>query len=146
MQAAKAGVLAFFDTLRVEVGDSVGITIVMPGWIESEITKGKMHQEHGEIGVNQAKRDVRILPQLDQSYSAYLSVSYIVSPKLDCIIPKCHMACCQRLRALLNPLCHLVKSTTSSHGCLKVPTMYDIGPRRREHVQGWKKWHKGVGG
>lgn len=86
MQAAKAGVLAFFDTLRVEVGDSVGITIVMAGWIESEITKGKMYQEHGEIGVNQAKRDVRILPQLDQSYSAYLSVSYIVSPNLDCII------------------------------------------------------------
>jgi hypothetical protein len=82
MQAAKAGVLAFFDTLRVEVGDSVGITIVMPGWIESEITKGKMHQEHGEIGVNQVKRDVRILPQLYQSYSAYMSVSYIVSPNM----------------------------------------------------------------
>ncbi|XP_024356964.1 11-beta-hydroxysteroid dehydrogenase isoform X1 [Physcomitrium patens] len=60
--AGKAGVLAFFDTLRVEVGDVIGITIVMPGWIESEITKGKFIHEDGDIWTDQMERDMHIGP------------------------------------------------------------------------------------
>lgn len=58
MQAAKAAILAFYDTLRVELGSAVGITIVMPGWIESEMTKGKLLSDDGELTVNKRIRDV----------------------------------------------------------------------------------------
>ncbi|KAK3406499.1 hypothetical protein EUGRSUZ_K02702 [Eucalyptus grandis] len=36
--ASKAAVISFYETLRTEIGDSVGITIVTPGVIESEMT------------------------------------------------------------------------------------------------------------
>eukprot|EP00898_Chlorokybus_atmophyticus_P005541 jgi/Chlat1/5989/Chrsp4S06303 len=38
---AKAAVYNFFDTLRVELNDSVGITLVCPGFVKSEMTGGK---------------------------------------------------------------------------------------------------------
>lgn len=41
LQAAKAAKIQLFETLRVEVGSQVGITVVCPGWIESEMTQGK---------------------------------------------------------------------------------------------------------
>ncbi|KAI3759510.1 hypothetical protein L6452_07392 [Arctium lappa] len=36
--ASKAALISFFETLRVEVGSDIGITIVTPGLIESSIT------------------------------------------------------------------------------------------------------------
>lgn len=50
----------FFETLRVEIGDAVGITIATPGWIESEMTKGKVLSEHGDTQVDQETRDVSL--------------------------------------------------------------------------------------
>ena len=50
--------LAFFDTLRVELGSDVKITIVTPGLIESEFTKGKILTKEGEMKVDQELRDV----------------------------------------------------------------------------------------
>jgi hypothetical protein len=49
----------FFETLRVEVGDTIGITIVIPGVIESEMTKGKFLSDDGELSVKPPdQRDV----------------------------------------------------------------------------------------
>jgi NAD(P)-dependent dehydrogenase (short-subunit alcohol dehydrogenase family) len=48
-QSAKAAALQFYETLRVEVGETIGITIVMPGWIESEMTRGKFVGAEGEL-------------------------------------------------------------------------------------------------
>jgi short-subunit dehydrogenase len=48
-QSAKAAALQFYETLRVEVGEMIGITIVMPGWIESEMTRGKFVGAEGEL-------------------------------------------------------------------------------------------------
>ncbi|KAG0558653.1 hypothetical protein KC19_10G043700 [Ceratodon purpureus] len=59
---AKAGILQFFDTLRVEAGDTVGITVLMPGFTESEGTRGKMINENGEMIFNQKKRDEHFGP------------------------------------------------------------------------------------
>ncbi|KAJ8422178.1 hypothetical protein Cgig2_015731 [Carnegiea gigantea] len=39
--ASKAALVAFYQTLRVEVGSDIHITIVTPGFIKSEMTKGK---------------------------------------------------------------------------------------------------------
>ncbi|KAJ0113509.1 hypothetical protein Patl1_01254 [Pistacia atlantica] len=58
--ASKAAMLSFFETLRVEVGSDVGITIVTPGFIESELTQGKFFTREGKIEVDQDMRDVQI--------------------------------------------------------------------------------------
>ncbi|XVF49579.1 hypothetical protein PTKIN_Ptkin04bG0023800 [Pterospermum kingtungense] len=58
--ASKAALIAFFDTLRIELWSDVKITIVTPGYIESEITKGKNLQQEGRIEVQQDMRDVQV--------------------------------------------------------------------------------------
>jgi 11beta/17beta-hydroxysteroid dehydrogenase len=62
LQAANAAVMNFFDTLRTEIGDAVGITIATSGWVESELTKGKVISSHGDTQVDQETRDVRFKP------------------------------------------------------------------------------------
>eukprot|EP00250_Pteridium_aquilinum_P011441 c20074_g1_i1 orf=235-1278(-) len=63
--AAKAAVMNFFDTLRVELGCSIGgITIVTPGWIESGMTMGKFVNKKGSVEVQQDKRDQQVGPLL----------------------------------------------------------------------------------
>lgn len=57
-QASKAAVISFFETLRVELGSEVGITIVTPGLIESEITQGKFLNKEGRMVFDQELRDV----------------------------------------------------------------------------------------
>ena len=61
-QASKAAVVAFYETLRVEVGSDIHIMIVTPGFIESEMTKGKHLAGDGRMLVDEAVRDVRFLP------------------------------------------------------------------------------------
>lgn len=51
--------LMFFDTLRVEFGSDIKITIATPGFIESELTQGKFLEGDGKISVDQDMRDVR---------------------------------------------------------------------------------------
>ncbi|KAL3621572.1 hypothetical protein CASFOL_036484 [Castilleja foliolosa] len=56
--ASKAAVVSFFETLRIEFAPDIGITIVTPGLIESEMTKGKFLNKKGKIVVDQDIRDV----------------------------------------------------------------------------------------
>lgn len=58
--ASKAAVITFFETLRVELGSDIGITIVNPGLIESEMTKGKFLNKDGRMVVDQDTRDVEL--------------------------------------------------------------------------------------
>ncbi|KAI8544017.1 hypothetical protein RHMOL_Rhmol08G0262400 [Rhododendron molle] len=58
--ASKAAVISFFETLRVELGSDIGITIVNPGLIESEMTKGKFLNKDGRMEVDQEMRDVEL--------------------------------------------------------------------------------------
>lgn len=51
----------FFETLRVELGSAVKITIVSPGFIESEMTQGKHLTNDGSMQVDPEKRDVSSL-------------------------------------------------------------------------------------
>ena len=39
LQASKAALISFFETLRVELGSDIGITIVTPGLIKSEMSE-----------------------------------------------------------------------------------------------------------
>ncbi|KAE8682117.1 11-beta-hydroxysteroid dehydrogenase-like 5 [Hibiscus syriacus] len=45
--AAKAALVNFYDTLRLEVNDEVGITIATHGWIRGEMARGKFMLEEG---------------------------------------------------------------------------------------------------
>uniref|UniRef100_A0A9I9CEF6 11-beta-hydroxysteroid dehydrogenase 1B-like n=1 Tax=Cucumis melo TaxID=3656 RepID=A0A9I9CEF6_CUCME len=45
--SSKAAVISFYETLRVEVGRDIGITIVTPGLVESEMTQGKFISKDG---------------------------------------------------------------------------------------------------
>ncbi|KAG8379454.1 hypothetical protein BUALT_Bualt07G0090200 [Buddleja alternifolia] len=56
--ASKAAVVSFFETLRVEFASDIGITLVTPGLIESEMTKGKFLNKDGKMIVDQELRDV----------------------------------------------------------------------------------------
>uniref|UniRef100_A0ACD5UPU1 Uncharacterized protein n=1 Tax=Avena sativa TaxID=4498 RepID=A0ACD5UPU1_AVESA len=58
--ASKAAVLNFAETLRMELGDEVGITVATPGWIESEMTKGKHLSKEGRLEVDQDTRDAQL--------------------------------------------------------------------------------------
>ncbi|GLJ37034.1 hypothetical protein SUGI_0750430 [Cryptomeria japonica] len=60
--AAKAAVINFFDSLRIELGPSVGITVATPGWTESEMTRGKFINRQGDLQFNQDVRDVQLGP------------------------------------------------------------------------------------
>ncbi|KAF0924968.1 hypothetical protein E2562_015034 [Oryza meyeriana var. granulata] len=55
--ASKAAVLNFAETLRVELHGEVGVTVATPGWIESEMTKGKHLSIDGTVEVDQDTRD-----------------------------------------------------------------------------------------
>jgi len=61
-QASKAAVVAFYETLRVEVGSDIHIMIVTPGFIESEMTKGKHLAGDGQMLVDDNVRDLGFSP------------------------------------------------------------------------------------
>ncbi|XP_011073098.1 11-beta-hydroxysteroid dehydrogenase-like 6 [Sesamum indicum] len=56
--ASKAAVVSFFETLRTEFGSDIRITLVTPGLVESEMTKGKFLDKEGKMVVDQDMRDV----------------------------------------------------------------------------------------
>ncbi|KAK7291540.1 hypothetical protein RIF29_06769 [Crotalaria pallida] len=58
--ASKTALVSLFETLRVEIGSDIGITIVTPGYIESELTKGKYLTAEGKVDVDQDLRDVEV--------------------------------------------------------------------------------------
>nr|CAB3499062.1 unnamed protein product [Digitaria exilis] len=58
--ASKAALIRFYETLRAELGSEVGITILTPGYVESEMTKGKGIQKGGEVAVDEETRDAQI--------------------------------------------------------------------------------------
>lgn len=57
-RASSAAIVSFFETLLVEVGPEIKITIVTLGFIESEMTQGKFLLNEGKMEVDQDLRDV----------------------------------------------------------------------------------------
>lgn len=57
-QASKAALTSYYESLRVELAREVTITIVTPGFIESEITEGKELSQKGLIEVNTRFKEV----------------------------------------------------------------------------------------
>ncbi|GJN27818.1 hypothetical protein PR202_gb15870 [Eleusine coracana subsp. coracana] len=62
LMASKAAAVNFYDTLRMELGRDIRITEVVPGVVESEITKGKILSKEGEMKVDQDERDAVLGP------------------------------------------------------------------------------------
>ncbi|KAF6137914.1 hypothetical protein GIB67_041787 [Kingdonia uniflora] len=59
-EATKAALINFYESLRVELGSMVKITLVCPGFTESEMTRGKHLSFGGETEVDQSKADLLI--------------------------------------------------------------------------------------
>ncbi|KAK1287145.1 11-beta-hydroxysteroid dehydrogenase-like 5 [Acorus calamus] len=59
--AAKAAVINFYETLRFELKDDVGITIATHGWIGSEMTGGKLMLEEGAEMQWKEEREVPVI-------------------------------------------------------------------------------------
>ncbi|KAM3272106.1 hypothetical protein ACQJBY_042351 [Aegilops geniculata] len=62
--ASKAAVIRFYETLRAEVGPHVRVTILMPGYVVSNLTMGKGVQKDGNVGFDEDARDVRAHPTI----------------------------------------------------------------------------------
>ncbi|KAH0463351.1 hypothetical protein IEQ34_007933 [Dendrobium chrysotoxum] len=62
IMASKAALIRFYETLRAELGSDIRITILGPGFIASELTKGKFLQKGGEIALTEEIRDVGLFP------------------------------------------------------------------------------------
>ncbi|KAL6498418.1 11-beta-hydroxysteroid dehydrogenase B [Orobanche hederae] len=58
--AAKSALTNFYDTLRFEVKNEVGITVATHGWIGTEITGGKFMVEEGAEMQWKEEREVRV--------------------------------------------------------------------------------------
>ncbi|KAM4107703.1 hypothetical protein ACJW30_04G164700 [Castanea mollissima] len=58
--ASSVAVVSFFETLRVEVGTEIKVTIVALGFIESEMTQGKFLFDRPIMEVDQGLRDVQV--------------------------------------------------------------------------------------
>ncbi|KAJ7949761.1 11-beta-hydroxysteroid dehydrogenase-like 5 [Quillaja saponaria] len=58
--AAKAALVNFYETLRIELKDEVGVTIATHGWIGSEISRGKFMLEEGAEMQWKEERDVHV--------------------------------------------------------------------------------------
>ncbi|KAJ9676587.1 hypothetical protein PVL29_021882 [Vitis rotundifolia] len=55
--ASKAAVISLYESVRVEFGTNIGITIVTPGLIELEMTQGKFLSKEGQMKLDQDIRD-----------------------------------------------------------------------------------------
>ncbi|CAN1242263.1 11-beta-hydroxysteroid dehydrogenase A [Linum perenne] len=58
--ASKAATVALFETLRVELSPDIGVLIVTPGYVESELTVGKFMTGEGRLEVDQELRDAKV--------------------------------------------------------------------------------------
>ncbi|KAF8390677.1 hypothetical protein HHK36_025204 [Tetracentron sinense] len=58
--ASKAALIILYETLRIEFGADIKVTIVTPGYIESEMTQGKFLTKEGVMEVDQEMRDVQV--------------------------------------------------------------------------------------
>ncbi|KAF8400001.1 hypothetical protein HHK36_015874 [Tetracentron sinense] len=63
--ASKAALISFYETLRNEFWPDIRITIVTPGFVESEMTQGKYLTKEGVMGIDQELRDVKLLSPLN---------------------------------------------------------------------------------
>lgn len=54
--------IRFYETLRAELGSHVRVTILMPGYVVSNLTMGKGLQKDGHVGIDEEARDVSSSP------------------------------------------------------------------------------------
>ncbi|XP_078447545.1 11-beta-hydroxysteroid dehydrogenase 1A-like isoform X2 [Wolffia australiana] len=85
--ASKAALTAFYETLRVEMGRDVGVTIASPSWTESEMTQGKMLAKEGQIQVDPEMRDVGVFPRVQAEACAKEMVEAACMGKRHVTVP-----------------------------------------------------------
>ncbi|XP_047314635.1 11-beta-hydroxysteroid dehydrogenase-like 2 [Impatiens glandulifera] len=109
--ASKAAMIGFYEALRMEIGSEIGITIVAPGLVDSEITQSSQFNNKVKVGfvplettercakaiVRSAYRGERFL--MEPSWIKWLYLWYLICPEL--IERASRRAILERQRALL---------------------------------------------
>uniref|UniRef100_A0A804PI80 11-beta-hydroxysteroid dehydrogenase 1B n=1 Tax=Zea mays TaxID=4577 RepID=A0A804PI80_MAIZE len=85
--ATKAAQLRFYETLRSELGSEVGVTILTAGFVESEMTKGKVIQKDGQVAIDLEARDPWTGIQRGAWYVTWPSL-YRPVPLVACLAPE----------------------------------------------------------
>ncbi|XP_058097640.1 11-beta-hydroxysteroid dehydrogenase B [Magnolia sinica] len=67
--AAKAAITNFYETLRIEARDDVGVTIATHGWIGGEMTRGKFMLEEGAEMQWKEEREVPVIGSHVEEYA-----------------------------------------------------------------------------
>lgn len=71
-KAAKAALINFYETLRFEVKDEVGITIATHGWMGTEMGRGRFMVEQGAEMQWKEEREVSFLHLIIHFHNAIL--------------------------------------------------------------------------
>lgn len=90
-QASKAALTQFFETLRIEFGSDIGVTLVTPGYIESELTQGKFTGKAGTEEIDEDMRDVSSF--LPNSISLHIYIYTHTSYTYTYILPSNKLGC-----------------------------------------------------
>jgi 11beta/17beta-hydroxysteroid dehydrogenase len=69
-------VIRFYETLISEIGSEIKITILIPGYVVSELTKGKALQKNGQVEINEDARDVHIKNNKKYSRENFVKILY----------------------------------------------------------------------
>ncbi|CAN4099161.1 unnamed protein product [Withania somnifera] len=87
--ASKAAVSQFFETLRIELGQDIKITLVTPGFVESEIMQGKYIGKGGDVEVDQEMMEVNIsvIPVLEVESCAKTIVNSVCRDERYLTVP-----------------------------------------------------------
>ncbi|KAL5982872.1 11-beta-hydroxysteroid dehydrogenase B [Asimina triloba] len=70
--ASKAAVTNFYETLRLEVEDDVGVTIATHGWIGGDMTRGKFMLEEGSEMQWKEEREAPVVGSRVQEYATLI--------------------------------------------------------------------------
>ncbi|GAQ81135.1 short chain dehydrogenase reductase [Klebsormidium nitens] len=87
--AAKHAALGFFDTLRAEAGSRITVTNVLPGWVASEMTEGKLLNTDDKPAWDTGLRDEHVgpWPVLPTTDLAKLAVHTALKRERNVIVP-----------------------------------------------------------
>ncbi|XAR48206.1 11-beta-hydroxysteroid dehydrogenase [Bertholletia excelsa] len=87
--ASKAALISFYDTLRAECPE-IRVTIVTPGFVESEMTKGKLLSKDGVVVVDPQSKDdvIRGMPIMSSGNCAEVIVEAVRRGERSVTVPQ----------------------------------------------------------
>ncbi|GAB2249194.1 hypothetical protein Droror1_Dr00012553 [Drosera rotundifolia] len=95
LMASKAAIVRLFETLRVELAPDVNVTVVVLGFVDSEMTEGRQLSQDKEMEIRETTRDVSLIIWICLSFCHVLYMSMtptVASPAIP--------SCCSQSQSL----------------------------------------------